>query len=589
MRQPTRQEKLSELELTEGQELAKKGKGAKMNRFINSTTSHDGRTQNNAVSHSTSGNPVLDYFYKMGTFRGRSYVDVVADLSKAWDENPVDTLKTIFYNRIITRKSKGLFSTEKVQKGGGNKDEFVKALQWLESTHPETLRKNLWLVPVVGCWKDLWYHSSSTGYNHYLMPESVYKLVGLALQDEFNRGLLAKYLPKFRSSSNTKNDRHRKLNKWIHGLCSHLGWTLVDYRKFKSDPSNTSHLWQRQMTANMWEQIDFNRIPGKALFNLISQKGKDKKTALERHGLVEKYTEWIKSQPIVPFTGYPYELFNKAKLVSGHFYAQEMSLIEKLTYNKQFEGLLQKAKKDQGGLEGNVWCALDCSGSMGMPVALNTNPGLSALDVCLSLGIYFSGLNEGAFKNHVIRFDSTSKVEELRGTFTDKVAQTMSMNSMGSTNFQSVIDEIVRIRKSRPDVPIEDYPETLLVVSDMQFNPAGGHAYYSSAYQDYTSESYNIQLKTNYEMAMEKLEAVGLPRIQVIWWNVNTAYGKDVPAKAGDEGVSLMSGFDGSIISTILGGEAAQKKFNKKATELSPQETMELALDQEVLNQLDVV
>ena len=40
---------------------------------------------------------------------------------------------------------------------------------------------------------------------------------------------------------------------------------------------------------------------------------------------------------------------------------------------------------------------------------------------------------------------------------------------MGSTNFQSVVDEIVRIRKSNPNIPLEDYPSTLLVVSDMQF------------------------------------------------------------------------------------------------------------------------
>ena len=47
-------------------------------------------------------------------------------------------------------------------------------------------------------------------------------------------------------------------------------------------------------------------------------------------------------------------------------------------------------------------------------------------------------------------------------------------NAMGGTNFLSVIKRIVEIRKNNPSIPLEDYPQTLLVVSDMQFNPTGG-------------------------------------------------------------------------------------------------------------------
>ena len=41
----------------------------------------------------------------------------------------------------------------------------------------------------------------------------------------------------------------------------------------------------------------------------------------------------------------------------------------------------------------------------------------------MSLGIYFSTLNEGPFKDHVVMFDDVSRVLKLAGTFTDKARQ----------------------------------------------------------------------------------------------------------------------------------------------------------------------
>lgn len=528
-----------------------------MNNFVGQITTNDTLTENGALSHSTTGDLTLDYFSKAGTYRNRTEQEVAGDISAAWNENPELALKTIFYLRSVTRKTKGFFESEKVNKGQGVKDEFIKLVKWLENNHPETLFKNLWLIPVVGTWKDLWYDSAQTGYVHYINSIEVYKLVEKGLTDEYNRGLIAKYLPRIRSKSNVKNDRHIRLNKWAKGLCDYLGWSQTDYRKFKSNPENTAHLYQRIMCDGLWNNLDFSVISGKALFNMLVLKGKDGKTIFQRHGLEDKYVEWLKSQPTAKFTGYVYELFKQVK--SG------MTLPQKITFDKQFDGLVELAKKDEGGLKGNVWCALDTSGSMGTTVdGKNT----SAYDVCISLGIFFSSLNEGAFKDHVVMFDSTSRILKINGTFTDKATQIMSHSTAwGSTNFMSVIDEICRVRKSNPNIPLSDFPETLLVVSDMQFNSVGSE-------------------KTNYEKAMEKLTNVGLPEIDIIWWNV-TSRGRDYTNKSTDNGVTMLSGFDGSTIQLILGGdmEIVDEKTGE-TRKLTPMEQMIKVLDQEVLNQL---
>jgi hypothetical protein len=191
--------------------------------------------------------------------------------------------------------------------------------------------------------------------------------------------------------------------------------------------------------------------------------------------------------------------------------------------------------------------------------------------VCLGLGIFFSSLIEGAFKDHVVMFDSVSKMIKLTGSLCDKVDQLRKQPvAWGGTNFQSVIDNIVRVRKHNPQIPVEDYPGVLLVVSDMQFNPTGND-------------------NTNYEEAMRKLAAVGLPKMTIIWWCVN-AYGKDVPSKMDDAGTVLISGMDGSVVSLILECES-EKVVDKETGEqrkLNPLEMMKIALDQEILNFLEV-
>ncbi|MGB1277912.1 MAG: DUF2828 family protein, partial [Nannocystaceae bacterium] len=272
---------------------------------------------------------------------------------------------------------------------------------------------------------------------------------------------------------------------------------------------------------------------------------------------------WMSQQPTAKFTGYAYELYQAAC-------KPKLSLPQRLTYDRQFEGLLAQAKADRGGVTENLWCALDTSGSMGATVV----PGVAAVDICLGLGLYFSALNEGAFKNHVVMFDSTSRVLELSGSFTERVAQLKKTRvAWGSTNFQSVIDLICQVRKQKPNVPVSDFPTTLLVVSDMQFNPVGGNT------------------ETNYQAAMKKLASVGLPKIKIVWWWVTGRAG-DFPSTINDAGVTMIGGFDGSILELLLGQQEQQKTPEQakqpQQAQPGPYDQMLTALDQELLRQVQI-
>ena len=505
-------------------------------------------TENGAISNSTTGSALLNYFSKSGTYRDRDLKSVFADISQMWDESPLDTIKVIFYNRMITRKSNGFHMSASVQKGQGNRDEFRKAIIWLVRFQPEALYKNLWLIPLVGSWKDLWHKDLLAE----LERNEVYSLILRGIYCEYNSNLLSKYLPRIRSKSNTTNERHILLNYFALGLCKHLNWTPVQYRKFKS--SGTAHQFQQKISKRQFYKIDFGKVPGKALHNMVNVTQKDGSTFLVRHNIEMKYLRWIKSQPVAKFTGYVYELM---KAVS-----HKMSAAQKHTVDKQFAGLIRLAESDDSKHE-NVWCALDTSGSMKSQVANTT-----AYDICISLGVYFSTLMKGVFQDHVIMFDNVSKVKKLSGSFSDKVLQITSGSiAWGSTNFQSVIDTVVKMRMENPQIPIEDYPTTLIVVSDMQFNPTGN-------------------TETNYEQAMHKLKQVDLPEMRIVWWWV-TGRGQDFPSTLDDKGTILIGGFDGAIISHLLGKEVMTKEGQLTIEKPGPYDIMIQTLDQEVLNLLE--
>lgn len=548
-----------------------------MNTFLLEAYKYDSYTENGAVSHSTTGSSLLDYFSNSGTKVGRDYEAVSSDLEILWMESPMITLQIIFYNRMITRRVKGTAPTETVQRGQGSRHEFRMSLRWLAQHHPEALIANLWLVPEVGCWKDLW-HQTLLG---KLPVESIYDLIQSRLGDAYHRELLAKYLPRIRSKSQATSDRHRKLNTFAHGLIRKLGWTPKAYRQFKS--SGKSHEFQRLMCRNQWNKIYFDRVPGKALSMMTSSSKRHPESAIGAHGETERFLHWLDQQPVAKFTGYPHELVKQLETGQLDFWGEDMfisekkNLIKTKTIDKQFQGLLETAKQDVSPDYGNLWVAIDTSGSM----SWTGENGVSAYQIALGLGIYFSALNEGAFQDHIIMFDDISRKMKLKGSFSKKVNQIQRSNTAwGSTNFQSVIDEIVRIRQEHPRIPVEDFPGSLLVVTDLQFNPAGENT------------------KSNYEVAQAKLAEAGLPKLKIIWWNV-TDRSRDLPNQQDDEDVMTLGGFDGAIIPFLMGESTPESVTDTEETaslspeiveekSVTPYSAMLKALNQEILTKVAI-
>lgn len=524
------------------------------NLFLN-TINNESRTENGAIAYKSVGSTLVDQFGVSGSHRGRNIEDVFADQEKLFLENDKMSLIFVAYLRAITRKTKGAgIKYDEIVKGQGARDESFKRALWFAKNHYKSFINLLWLYPIIGSWKDiftLYFYDKKYGVNA-IKQDDVLELIRIGLASDVHSNLVKKFMPRIISEKKCTTEWTKFKNHFAKILASYLAISYKEYNQLKT--SGDAHTFQKLISNRKFDEIEWSKIPGKAMLNLTSGK------FLENQHLEDSFIEWMENQDDVKFNGYPYELYVKYRGVRNSVNEKVLDL--------QFNSLV-KTGKACGSINGNVWCALDTSGSMTQTITFGQN--LTAYDVCASLGIYFSELNEGWFHNNVVLFDSVSKPIQLCGTFTNKCEQLKRCFSMGSTNFQSIIDALVRVRIENKAIPMKDYPTTILVVSDMHFNPS----YKRNGYE-----------QSNALIAKEKLYQ-NFPKeyvdnLKFVWWNVIGDTGV-YPTTLKDKNAYFFSGFDGAIITELLGGDV------KKKESLTMPEIIEKAFSHPVFSTLEIV
>lgn len=523
-------------------------------------------TENGAKAYSTTGSELVDQFGLAGNYRGRDINKVFEEQEYLWNENAEAALRLPFYLRLITRKVKVADDkeTEEVMNGQGARDESLKRILWIAKKHPDVFYKNIWLLPVIGSWKDLW---TLMYYDRFLKINTldrnrIYDIIKLGLESEIFMDLVKKFMPRIKSRSKTKTDWARLSNSFAKEFSNVYKLEYAAYNKLKA--SGKAHDFQKLISTQQYDKLNWNLIPGRALSILATGK------FLENHGLVDSYEKWLDKQGTVKFTGYPYELVKKVRQM------RSLNVTARFTIDKQFMHLVNTARKN-GKITENVLICLDTSGSMCKGV--DGIDGVSCSDIAQSLALFFAELNTGAFHHKVMAFDRTSKAYDLKYKSFCRNLGSLPSVPCGGTNFQSVIDELMRIRRSNPQIPIEDYPKTILAVSDMQFNQ--------------TSLWSQQQRTTNFEESVRKLLEVFpeeyVNEIKFIWWNCASRQ-RTFESDASTQGCIFVSGFDGSFLNTLLAIEPKEvvNKETGKVEKVQPtaEEVAYAALNQDILNYL---
>ena len=419
-----------------------------LNEIANTTLSEEG-----AVKYTTTGNEFLDEFASLARYKQpREYDEVAVTCIRLWQISPIDFLKSTFYLRMISRSpyviSAGLLDKHV---GQGLKAEFRMRMFWLAEHHLETFNKNLEFIIAAGSWNDIFeilgldlsYNGKKHGFNWI----NTLRFINNGLNDEHQCNLIKKYLPTIRSAK-YRTTLQQEIN-------SVIGSTIAKY-VFKDNPkcfklyravksSGIAHEWQQHISKEHYHLINFNKIPGRVLKSLttINEKGT---SFVERHGLLFKFSEWLDSQPVAKFTGYPYELFANCN-----------NLIQKKLVNKQFELLLQNMDDIP-----NFIVALDISVSM-TAKALGCN--MTAYNIGKAMALYYSMHLPEKLKGYFMTFSEEAKLEKFEGETYVDMFNNYQASYLGSTNPVSMAYLICKLHRDY-GVSESQMPKGLLCISD---------------------------------------------------------------------------------------------------------------------------
>ena len=456
-----------------------------MNTFVNAVVNQEARTENGMRARKSTANALVDLFFKAGASRGK---DITKEFTAALVEDQDLALRLALW----LRDARG---------GAGERELFRQIMVQLENTRPELAAKLLAKVPEVGRWDDLFVFKTQP------LKAQAYTMLGDALRAK--NGLAAKWTPR-------KGEVAREIREFF-------GMSPKFYRKSLVEMTKVV---EQSMCAKDWDNINFSHVPSVAHARYKKAFGRN----------TPEYAKYVAAlvkgdDPKVKVNAgavFPYDVL---KGVIGS-YRNKFSANELVVVQKQWE-----AMENFIG-DANVLPLVDVSGSMGCPAGGSGSKSVTTcMDVAISLGLYVADKNKGKFKDTFLTFSGNPELLHLKGNIVEKCQQMSSSNWGMNTDLVKAMDKILSTAKNG-NVPQEEMPEMLLIMSDMQFDQC-------ARFDD-----------TAMKMMSRKFEDAGYELPKIVFWNLNAK--DNVPVKYDTRGVALVSGFSPAIMVAVLGGDTEQ-------------------------------
>lgn len=458
-----------------------------MNTFVDAVVNQEARTENGMKARKSTANAVVDLFYNIGASRGK---DVVPAFTAAFVQDRGLALRVAAW----ARDARG---------GAGERQLFRDILKYLEKTDLEACKALLNKVPELGRWDDLFVFESKE------MKFEAYKMLGDALREK--NGLAAKWTPR-------KGPVAVEIREFF-------GMSPKFYRKSLVE---LTKVVESQMCAKEWDTINFSHVPSVAAARY--------KKAFNRN--TPEYAKYVAelSKPVSERSVevkvnaaavYPYDVL-KGRINSygiTKFDKTELDLIQ-----AQWEALPNYVG------DANVLPLVDVSGSMTCSAGGHgSKSGLSCLEVAVSLGLYLADKNKGKFKDTFLTFSGNPELLHLKGNINQKIDQMVKSTWAMDTNLHRAFEKILDVAV-KGNVPQEEMPAMVLILSDMQFNQCVEHD------------------DTAMQMIERKFAEAGYQVPKVVFWNLNASYG-NAPVKFDKSGAALVSGFSPAVVKPLLSGD----------------------------------
>ena len=380
--------------------------------------------------------------------------------------------------------------TRDVRGGAGERQLFREILVHLEKTDIDAAKALLARVPELGRWDDIFVFQTDE------MKKAAYTMLGDALRA--GNGLAAKWTPR-------KGQVAREMREFYGMSPKQYRKTLVGLTK----------VVETQMCSQDWDNINFSHVPSIAAARY--------KKAFFRH--TPKFAEYVnalvKGDPSVKVNAgaiFPYDVLKGINTYSNNYNSTELNHIV-----AQWEALPNYVG------DANILPMVDVSGSM--TCSAGGKGTTTCMDVAVSLGLYLADKNTCKFKDTFLTFSDNPVLMTLKGNVVQKMNQMVKSEWSMGTNLHAAFSKILDVAVKN-EVPQAEMPEMLLILSDMQFNQCV--RYDNSAM----------------EMIQRKYTAAGYTVPQIVFWNLNS--NDNVPVKADETGVALVSGFSPAIVKALL-------------------------------------
>lgn len=480
------------------------------------------QTENGATGYSTSGHNLVDLNFRVPSNHNNVSDEDIKAFIEATKEDLGLAVKWLFYLRDV-------------REGLGERDSFVKLFITLWLADPISAIKVVHLIPEYGRWKDVLDilavipdDNDLAKYIYYLIEKQIKEdIANLALGKSVS--LLAKWLPSVNASKKSRTLARR--------ICRRVELTFENYRKMLSALRQHIDVTEVKTCGDKWNEIDYNKVSSNANARYVK--------AFMKHD-PERRQKYLDALSSPTDTGavmhasnlYPHEVY--AKYNSGHRY-----VLNNAVADPGIEALWANLKNID--TVGNTMVVVDGSGSMETNIKGANN--IMAIDVSRSLGVFFSERCTGEFKDKVIEFSRNPRYIDLSrcNTLADKYNTMSHYDECSNTNLERVFDLLLKTAIDH-NLPQEELPQRILIVSDMEFDRATTISSYND--HSYVMNAYS----TLFETIKNRWSAAGYTMPNIVFWNVNSRT-QTIPVTSNEIGVTLVSGFSVNNVKMIISGD----------------------------------
>ena len=377
-------------------------------------------TENGAVAYSKLDSDVLSFFSVVGGMRKRDEADIVQmyHAARAEDKELVD--KIILYVSNIREGGLGERRIGRI---------LLKALAFLDRYKVERNFQTFVTNSRFDCLYALEGTPAETAMWQF-MKDTLLKDAA-AMKDGKPISLAAKWMKSINTSSVESKRLARK-------FCTVAGISERTYRKTLAALRKYSNVVEVKMSANEWEDINFEAVPSIAMKRYSTAFGKHCPNAFTQY----KRELTTGEAKVNAQTLYPYDITYQF-MYGGN--------ADKDILEAQWKALPNYFKEGR-----NVVCCADVSGSMmGMPMAAS-----------IGLAMYCARYNTGAYNGYYLTFTDIPrffKLDEFASIKSNikKVMRNTGYNTEMDKMFKAIYEMAVREN---------DAPDALIIVSDMEID-----------------------------------------------------------------------------------------------------------------------